>query len=113
MSLINLLPGRLSWLGWSSNWFRLWHDLSVLDGLVPTDDGWEIDVCWRGETGGEVGTVGNGEIIPEVSRIEWGWGWCSWYSCIPSGVTIVGSEGPVWVACAQFISYATLGEVIL
>ncbi len=51
--------------------------------------------CWQ------VGAVWNEKIIPEVARIEWGWGWCSMYPCMPgSDVTIVGGNGVVWIACA-------------
>lgn len=65
--------------------------------------------CW------EVGTVWDGKIIPEVTRIEWDWEWCSWYPCIPvtCDVTVMGSDGPVRVACAQLVLYTLLGEVVL
>ncbi len=63
--------------------------------------------CW------EVGAIGNEEIISEVAGIEWGWGWYSIYSCMPgSDVTIMGGNGAVWMACAQLVSYALLGEVV-
>ncbi len=79
------------------------------------NDSGEVDICWQGEACGEVGTVGNCEVIPEVIRIEWGWGWCSWNPCIPvtSDITIVGSEGPVWMACAQLVPYTLLSKIIL
>ncbi len=57
--------------------YRLRCELSVLYGLVP-----ELDMpitCWgRGSVvwgttvGGEVGTVQNGNIIPELAGANWG-----------------------------------------
>ncbi len=65
--------------------------------------------CW------EVGTVGDVKVIPEVARIEWGWGWYSLYPSVPGrgDVTIVWGNEAVWIACTQLILYVLLGEIVL
>ncbi len=77
VSLINLSPGTSNRIGWPGDRCWLWCGLPDLDRLIPVDDGRELGICQQGELHGEIGTVGNCEIIPEVTRIKWGWGWCS------------------------------------
>ncbi len=83
--------------------YRLGCELPVLYGLVPELD--MLITCWgRGlvvwgtAVGGEVGTIWNGNIVPELTGANWGRGW--WSIVVPSTVAgvIVGSDGSNVVA---------------
>ncbi len=78
-------PCRLT--RWSSNW--LWCELPVLYRLIPLDDAGIVILEGLCSTR-EVGTEEDGKIIPEVVRIEWGWGWCSLNPCIPVMIDTAG-----------------------
>ncbi len=88
VSLVDLLPGgstgwaRGSGNGFFDDWYRLECELMVLYRLVPVAGAVEVVIGRRGSViggisaSGEVGTVGDNKVIPEV-KIKCGCGWCS------------------------------------
>ncbi len=105
--------------GLFNNWYRLGCELPVLYGLVPIIDigigggvGGRGSVVRGTSSHGEVGTVRNGKIVPEVTRIEQGCGCCNGCPGIPK--MVVGdtprSGGPTVVA--QLESDVVLGDIV-
>lgn len=89
------------------DWFRLWHELVILDRLVSMDDaevvlGYGV-VCGEGfvPPGQEIGADENSKVIPELIRIE-GHGWCSWCPWVPIMIDatsiVLGGWGPAEIA---------------
>ncbi len=123
MLLIDLSPGRSDWVGWSGDWFhdgwyRLGCELLVLYGLIPLGDAGVVTCGTEKGSDREVGIKGNGKIIPEVTRIVQGRGWCSRGILLPSIPKTVNSakferQEPAAAIAFQLALYLVLGEGVV